>query len=214
MIYLIADIDKIYCKIGFSKTPLNRLLELQTSSPLTLEILYVVDGTMSSEKQIHAKFIKNHIRGEWFHFDAEIIKYIRKMPQIDFSGLIKRTSRYEKQPEIFHSINPLIGESSLDVNTNISNLATIILKYLIGKSENNRADVRIDRIDKNCNIPKSSVYRVLDQLIRCRLISRANYINCYFINPQIFFKGDTITIVKQFTKEEGRPKPLLPKPKK
>ena len=63
-------------KIGFSKNVENRLPNLQSASPWELELLYRSRGTEKNEKYLHQRFLKWNIRGEWFHPDKEILKYI------------------------------------------------------------------------------------------------------------------------------------------
>ena len=53
-------------KIGWSVDPERRLQGLQVSFPYELKILGVIPGIKALEKEIHGKFRREHLRGEWF----------------------------------------------------------------------------------------------------------------------------------------------------
>lgn len=76
MVYLFADADNKYMKIGFSaKTPEARLKAVRTETKLDLRIMYVVLGSLGTEKYMHKRFSKYHIKREWFKYNDEIAKY-------------------------------------------------------------------------------------------------------------------------------------------
>lgn len=50
----------------------------------------------------------------------------------------------------------------------------------------------------------TTVYRSISQLIEKKMLAKADRSGCYFINPQIFFKGDTITLINQYVKKEAK----------
>jgi hypothetical protein len=58
--------------------PESRLAALQTAVPYELRIVAVMaDGTPSIEIELHGKFRRHHIRGEWFHPGADLVGFIR-----------------------------------------------------------------------------------------------------------------------------------------
>lgn len=59
--------------------------------------------------------------------------------------------------------------------------------------------VNMIKEDKSMTVP--TIYRALNQLLDKKVIARADLPGCYYINPKIAFKGDRITIVKQYVKE-------------
>lgn len=65
-------------KIGFSTAPRRRLGELQTASPVRLEILGLVSGTRETEQEFHLRFAPHRLNGEWFAPCAEIADFIRE----------------------------------------------------------------------------------------------------------------------------------------
>lgn len=68
-IYIIRAVDTHHYKVGFTtRDPLTRLSELQTGSPIPLELVYKWEGTMREEKSLH-KILKTFITDserEWF----------------------------------------------------------------------------------------------------------------------------------------------------
>jgi DNA-binding XRE family transcriptional regulator len=74
MIYLISYSDQ-YLKIGYTKNINKRLIQLQTSSPVKLEVLHLIDGNVTLEKELHLLFKDLRTQGEWFIYDNTIIEY-------------------------------------------------------------------------------------------------------------------------------------------
>ena len=59
-------------KIGRSKNPKRRIVQLQTGSPYKLKLLAAVDGKGCLEKYLHDKLkpYKQECKGEWFDFEC------------------------------------------------------------------------------------------------------------------------------------------------
>jgi len=76
-VYAIARSDAI--KIGWSgRHPRRaRLSQLQCSSPDKLQLIGTIIGTLSDEAAIHDRFAAYHIRGEWFHWNDEILTFFQ-----------------------------------------------------------------------------------------------------------------------------------------
>lgn len=66
MIYLIATEDRRFCKIGKAGDAEQRLRGMQTSCPMPLEIIATRDEPDAFERQAHAAFAEQRMRGEWF----------------------------------------------------------------------------------------------------------------------------------------------------
>tara|TARA_R110000751_G_scaffold157283_2_gene262766 strand:+ start:3837 stop:4556 length:720 start_codon:yes stop_codon:yes gene_type:complete len=66
MIYFIEAVGLDRVKIGYSKTPIKRMAELQTGCPVELKMIRFCQGEMCEEKQLHKQL--SHFReiGEWF----------------------------------------------------------------------------------------------------------------------------------------------------
>lgn len=74
-IYFMRAGDRI--KIGFSTNPLDRFKQLQTSSPVDLELLAYLPGTFDDEREMHRLFGSLHVRGEWFQNHPAILRYVK-----------------------------------------------------------------------------------------------------------------------------------------
>lgn len=79
--------DQGAIKIGFAKSPDDRLREIQVGSPIPLSILALVEGGPKLEKGYHRRFAAHRLHGEWFapHPDilAEIERLTPKRPEHD-----------------------------------------------------------------------------------------------------------------------------------
>lgn len=66
--YAIADSKRRMVKIGTSRDVARRLRGLQTSSPLTLNLIWQDRGGAALEAHLHEAFSSRRVRGEWFDF--------------------------------------------------------------------------------------------------------------------------------------------------
>ena len=80
MIYFIQNTETKHIKIGYSNNVRKRLSEIQTTSPYELAILTICEGGIEVEKELHDKFNKSYIRGEWFSPSEELITHINNFP--------------------------------------------------------------------------------------------------------------------------------------
>lgn len=74
VVYFVSDGE--FVKIGFTCNLKTRLSTLQTMSPRPLEVLKVISGPQTLEKEIHKKFRHFHVHGEWFNMKEDLIKYM------------------------------------------------------------------------------------------------------------------------------------------
>lgn len=73
-VYFISDGEAI--KIGTSTRPDRRVRALQTSHPRRLRIVGVMRGGAALEQELHRKFRRVRLKGEWFSDCAEINDFI------------------------------------------------------------------------------------------------------------------------------------------
>jgi hypothetical protein len=59
-------------KIGFSRTPSERLIDITTWSPWPLELMGFVPGTLADEGYLHKCFADHHSHREWFHSSKKL----------------------------------------------------------------------------------------------------------------------------------------------
>ena len=82
-VYFITNGQNI--KIGFtSKSPKQRLKQLNTGSDKQLFLLGYMSATQSKEKELHSQFeyLKIRSNGEWFQVDDKLLDYINEVNEI------------------------------------------------------------------------------------------------------------------------------------
>lgn len=65
-IYLVQAGDNGLIKIGYALNPELRLAKLQSDCPFPARIIALIPGDRSNEEQLHRRFRRDRIRGEWF----------------------------------------------------------------------------------------------------------------------------------------------------
>lgn len=73
-------------KIGRSKDPYKRLIELQVACPYELQLLYFFPGGAKSEHATRHVLIENKIRGEWFWPTERVFREIESEKSISKKG--------------------------------------------------------------------------------------------------------------------------------
>ena len=75
VVYFIRDGD--FIKIGFSAvSALERLGTLQTGNPRELVFLGQIIGTKALESELHCRFSRLRVRGEWFRAESELSEFL------------------------------------------------------------------------------------------------------------------------------------------
>ena len=81
MIYFIGCEAAGAVKIGVTSNRIyERLNQAQVNCPLELKLLAAVDGGLSGERELHARFAHLRIRGEWFQAAPELMEHISALP--------------------------------------------------------------------------------------------------------------------------------------
>ncbi len=75
MVYLITNSSEEICKIGYSSNPKARLATLQTGCPYPLTLSATIVGEYDKEAELHERFCKYRLQGEWFVYSKEIKNY-------------------------------------------------------------------------------------------------------------------------------------------
>lgn len=66
-------------KIGFSNFDKARLGAMMSWSPVPLEIIASVPGSLALEKQVHDCFADCHSHREWFRAEPQLLDFIQKV---------------------------------------------------------------------------------------------------------------------------------------
>jgi len=86
-----------------------------------------------------------------------------------------------------------------------------VLEYILDaiRYDSDKICLNIADIQAARSLGYTTVYRALTQLLEREIIAKADMQGCYYINPNVVFKGDRIALVKQFIKENDKmPKQL------
>lgn len=79
-------------KIGKAINPMQRMKELQTSSPERLNLLGVLFGDIILEQKLHLEFKELRLTGEWFRREERLLQYISDH-SIDYNDDLRRETR-------------------------------------------------------------------------------------------------------------------------
>ncbi len=88
----------------------------------------------------------------------------------------------------------------------LSKSSFTLIDYIVKniRYSNDRICLLVSDIIEQTGLSYTTVYRSLSQLLERKILAKAEKIGCYFINPQIFFKGDTITLINQYVKNDNK----------
>jgi hypothetical protein len=117
MIYLIGDSNYNVCKIGFSDSTENRIIQHENNTPFTFNIIKTFEGDRIIERIIHDHLSFAKIKGEWYHldkiedFDMSFIKSI----------LIGDIKIYYNLNNGYVFLNSLISEINTQSQLNLNN---------------------------------------------------------------------------------------------
>lgn len=82
-VYLVQQVGGIYFKLGRSKTPVQRIGNLNVKLPFEIEVLALVetDDMVALERELHEKYAARHVRGEWYALTPEDVAEIKTRAQ-------------------------------------------------------------------------------------------------------------------------------------
>lgn len=76
-IYFLLSEKHDAVKIGFTRGSMEKRMKyFSTVCPYDYDVLKVIEGTMVEEHQLHKRFVKDKIRGEWFHYSDDLKHFI------------------------------------------------------------------------------------------------------------------------------------------
>lgn len=117
MIYFIQEqSNEAPIKIGTAETHAlkNRISSLQGGNPRKLAIIGFCEGGRAVEQELHKKFNRLRIRGEWFRCNERLLNFIKEVTPQDRAILysIQSSSNEEKlvASEIKSSIKNVIND--------------------------------------------------------------------------------------------------------
>ena len=170
MIYLIKCDKTESCKIGYSKNPENRLIQLQTGNPFSLELVTSIEGGLKKEKLIHKFFKKYKLSGEWFSYNQDIKDYFKI-----------------EEPYLIYSSMILILKGSSDVKMKL--FAALLERYSKGQEFSMSKSLK-EIIAKETDCKPRSLDSAFTTLIRKNVVVKINT-QLYKINPRHVFQGSS-----------------------
>ncbi|MCY0921148.1 GIY-YIG nuclease family protein [Streptomyces sp. H27-G5] len=75
-VYLIGSAGSPLVKIGWTGNPEQRLRNLQTGSPVPLQLLAVFEGGAIVEAELHRRFADKRRHGEWFDLGPDPVRVV------------------------------------------------------------------------------------------------------------------------------------------
>jgi len=98
VIYFISNGNRI--KIGITKNIKRRLKDLQTGNANNLRLIAeeYSDNDAKRELNLHLKFAKDRLVGEWFYPSKQLLKYINKISKyyVEYDSVKDKLFIYNK----------------------------------------------------------------------------------------------------------------------
>lgn len=91
-IYFVQDGDDGPIKIGLAANVVRRLDQLVSATHRELVLRAVILGDARLERELHARFAADRIRGEWYHPSEAILEYVNSVPDT-----LRRDLKYRKR---------------------------------------------------------------------------------------------------------------------
>lgn len=119
-------------KIGRSKHPEKRFRALKTCSPLKLKLLKVLDCnrkiSILLETNLHNRFIKYRVHGEWFEPGKELLSFI-EIGKIQFIDETREFFDTILSIKVTKSLDDEIKRQADELGMSVSSLIRSVLEY-------------------------------------------------------------------------------------
>lgn len=77
LVYILGTSSLEYVKIGRTSGDVRRRVgQLQSASPDALRLMFVLRSGASLERDLHARFAKERVSGEWFRVEGDLGAFI------------------------------------------------------------------------------------------------------------------------------------------
>lgn len=161
--YFAITEDRKFLKIGKSKNPESRVSELNTSSPLRVNLLKTIDKDI--ERMLHKYFQGARLNGEWFDY----LKIKDQIDNLDFESIIAVTDNSPQFDEKYETIKNSLPECS------IMEKSFLYWVFRLGYVEMGDKEIvlvysRKDEICKKSGVELRSMHNSLYRLISKKII--------------------------------------------
>lgn len=128
MVYLIQSGK--YLKIGYAENLMSRLKAYDTHNP-DYQLLGVIDGDKTVEKEIHNKFSYLRVKGEWFQDSKEIRREFRG--EVEESKCKSKTKGLQKHELVSFIEDKVDIDNLLHLDMTIINADGHTYKYSLSR---------------------------------------------------------------------------------
>lgn len=144
-VYFIQSGSQGPIKIGYSNDVKKRLSALKSGSPYKLDVIGLIEGGRSKEKEMHEKFKEKRLSQscEWFEFCDEIIDFINEN-KIKTDPILSKTKKTKKEVKKFSKESKISEPFSIEFSQKnlayvceMANIKLSSLGLLCKKLENN-----------------------------------------------------------------------------
>lgn len=138
-------------KIGCSISPIGRLSAIQIWSPVKLELAAVTSGGHEYERQLHARFARQRLHGEWFAPCPDLTNLIRSIAKGgELPPLEDRPHRLNRDPSA-EEIDKIIeayeaGAGLVEIGKIVNWSATKVRRVLLMNGQSIRRKGGVDGI--------------------------------------------------------------------
>lgn len=105
IVYTIQGINTTWYKIGKTNNFNNRFNRFEVKIPIDMKPIHLIytNNMTRLENELHQRFKKKRMRGEWFDLSQEDIEYIKSINELDFPNTT--TITYVNQLPLFETSN-------------------------------------------------------------------------------------------------------------
>ncbi len=78
-VYFLKNGRRKLIKIGFSSDHVSRIQNIQSSTPDHVKLLATLPGNRALEAELHKRFAKYRVQGEWFRVEGALADYLERL---------------------------------------------------------------------------------------------------------------------------------------
>lgn len=181
MIYIIYNYENKTIKLGYSKNPERRLIELQTGNSVKLTLLHVEEGSLEKEQELHNYLKEFKLTGEWYLYkDVKKLLnfYLTKWidVEMDYVQVYKNIFTHTKNLKSKYGLQYIMWIMSKANENNMIPHNDSILKSFC------------DEFDEKPSI--GTIRNAISELVKQKIFIKYSN-SSYQLNPLIFWSEET-----------------------
>lgn len=119
--YCVLNVELGAVKIGISKTPKQRLVELQVGCATPLKLIGAIDGNL--ERELHRRFEADRLSGEWFRVSEDVRRWVIETFNFDVVPS-------DRRPPALRSPKVVVSEEYFGAELKLSELGDQIVRVV------------------------------------------------------------------------------------